>query len=140
MKKLQKRSYKTLYQLWAVLFAVTAVLGLVFPGVQNSAGRFFLALTAALFFVPPWRILAKARKEGNRHHMRLVRYLSLASLSLTTLLLCAGILSVGHGETVGNLLHVLLAVICTPLVCSNYYALSLFGWAMLLCGSFGKRK
>ena len=140
MKHLQKLTYKTLYQLWGGLFVLTAVLGLLFPSVEEGAGRFFLALIAAVFFLPPWRILTKAKAEGNRHHLRLVRYLALASLGLTTVLLCAGILSVGRGEALGNLLHVLLTIICAPLVCSNYYALSLFGWAMLLYGSFGKKK
>lgn len=137
---LTKLNYKPLYQLWAGLFALTAGLGLLFPGVQNAAGRFFLALISVFFFLPPWLILVKAKKEGKRDHLRLVRYLAIASLSLTLLLFCAGILSLPYGEAVGDLIHVLMTILCAPLVCSNYYVLPMFGWATLLTGSFGGRK
>lgn len=140
MKMITKMTYKTLYLLWAGLFALTAVLGLLFPGVQNAVGLFFLALIAVVFFIPPWLILVKAKLEGKRDHLRLVRYLAIASLAMTTVLFCAGILSVGRGEVMGNLLHILMTVICTPLVCSNYYVLPMFCWATLLIGSFGRKK
>jgi len=140
MKHLQKLTYKTLYQLWAGLFALTAVLGLLFPGVQNAVGRFFLMLISVVFFIPPWTILIRARAEGNRHHLRLVRYLALANLSLTMVLFCAGILSVRWGEATGNLIHILMTIICAPLVCSNYYVLPMLLWATLLTGSFGGKK
>lgn len=137
---LSKLTYKTLYRLWAGLFVLTAILGLLFPGVQNTAGRFFLGLISVIFFLPPWAILSKAKADGNRRHTCIIRYLSIASLSLTLLLFCAGILSLRWGEAVGNLLHILMTIICAPLVCSNYYALPMFGWAMLLTGSFQKKK
>ena len=140
MKNLQNLTYKTLYRLWAGLFALTAVLGLLFPGVQNAAGRFFLALISVVFFLPPWAILSKAKAEGIRHHLRLVRYLAVASLGLTLVLFCAGILSLPYGDAVGNIIHILMTILCAPLVCSNYYVLPMFGWAMLLTGSFQKKK
>lgn len=140
MKHLQNLTYKTLYQLWAGLFVLTAALGLAFPGVQNAAGRFFLALISLVFFLPPWLILKRAKAEDNLHHLRLVRYLALASLSLTMILFCAGILSLPYGEWVGDLIHVLMTVLCAPLVCSNYYALPMVLWAMVFYGSFGKKK
>lgn len=140
MQNILKYTYKTLYTIWAWLFALTAILGLLFPGVQNAAGRFFLALISVCFFIPPWLILTKARAEGSRHHLRLVRYLAVASLSLTLLLFCAGIWSLPYGQPVGDLIHILMTVLCAPLVCSNYYVLPMFGWATLLTGSFGKEK
>ena len=140
MKNLQNLTYKTLYRLWAGVFVLTAALGLLFPGVQNAAGRLVLALISVVFFLPPWAVLSKAKTEGNRHHLRLVRYLAIASLVLTMVLFCAGILSVRWGEAVGNLVHILMTVLCAPLVCSNYYVLPMFCWAMLLTGSFQKKK
>ena len=139
MKNLQNLTYKTLYQLWAGLFAVTALLGLAFPGVEPAAGRFFLALISGVFFLPPFAILTRAKKEGNLHHLRLVRYLALASLVMTMILFCAGILSLPYGQWLGDLIHVLMTVLCAPLVCSNYYALPMVLWAMLFYGSFGKK-
>ena len=43
MKNLQNLTYKTLYRFWAGVFVLTAALGLLFPGVQNAAGRLVLA-------------------------------------------------------------------------------------------------
>lgn len=140
MKNLQKLTYKTLYRLWAGLFILTAALGLAFPGAASSAGRFFLALISVVFFLPPWAVLAKAKQTGNRHHLRLVRYLALANLVLTGVLFCAGILSLPYGEGVGDAIHVLMTVLCAPLVCSNYYVLPMVLWAMVFYGSFGKKK
>lgn len=139
MQKLSEIKYPTLYRIWTGLFALTAVLGLLFPEAESAAGRFFLALISVIFFVPPWLILSKAKDEGNRHHVRLVRYLAAASLVFTLVLLCAGILSVRWGKTAGDLIHILMTIICAPLVCSNYYVLPMFLWAMLLTGSFGKK-
>lgn len=140
MQNLSKLKYTTLYRLWIALFVLTAILGLLFPGAESAAGRFFLAGISVVFFIPPWLILVKARGEGSAHHVRIVRYLSIASLLLTMLLLCAGILSVRWGERAGDVIHILMTVICAPLVCSNYYALPMFGWALLLTGSFGRKK
>lgn len=140
MQYLSKMKYNTLYRFWIGLYAATVVLGLLFPGAQNAAGRFFLGLIAAVFFVPPWLILAKAKKADNRHHIRVIRYLSIAWLAVALVLFCAGILSVWLGEGAGNLVHILMSVICAPLVCSNYYVMPMFLWATLLIGSFGKGK
>ena len=140
MQNLSKLKYATLYWIWIGLFAVTAILGLVFPDVENGVGRFFLALVSVLFFLPPWTILFRAKKEDNRHHVRIIRYLAIANLSLTLVLLCAGILSVRMSAVVGNMIHTITAILCTPLICSNYYVLPMFLWATLFTGSFGKQK
>lgn len=140
MRFLSKFSYRPLYTAWGVLFALTALLGLLFPSAQSAAGRFFLGLISGLFFLPPWLILVKAQAEGSRRHRRIVRYLAIASLAAAMVLLCAGILSVMLSAFWGDVIHALLAVICAPLVCSNFYALPMFGWATLLIGSFGKKK
>ena len=140
MHNLSKVPYSALYKIWAGLFAITAVLGLIFPDVENGIGRFFLALVSVLFFLPPWTILSRAKKEDNRHHIRIIRYLAIANLSLTLVLLCAGILSVRMSAAFGNMIHTMTAILCAPLICSNYYVLPMFLWATLFTGSFGKKK
>ena len=40
----------------------------------------------------------------------------------------------------GSFLHVLLVIGSAPMVCSNYWVLSLFLWAVLLVTSLQKRK
>ena len=139
MEFLSKCSYRCLYILWGGLFGLTAVLGLLFPGVENGVGLFFLRLVTLLFFLPPWMILAKARIEGLVFHVRLLRYLSLASLAFTLLLFCAGILTAVGNPELGDLIHVLMAIVCAPLVCSNFYVLPMFLWATVLAATLGKK-
>ena len=139
MERIRALRYDRLYMIWGGLFALTAVLGLVFPGAEGF-GRVLLLVCTAGFFLPPWLILAKARDAGNKSHVRLIRYLALGSLVLTMVLFCAGILSVRFGEALGNVVHVLMTIICAPLMCGNYYVLPMFLWATLMVGSFQKGK
>ena len=139
MKTLAKFDYKVLYLMWAVIFALTAVLGFLFPNVTETAPRLLLQLVSVLFFLPPWSIVVKARAEANKKHVRIVRYLSISSIVLTVVLLCANLLSAGLGEALGNALNAALIIISAPLVCSNLYVLPLFLWGALLMGTFGKK-
>ena len=138
MEFLSKYSYKALYLAWGTLFTLTAALGLLFPGAQNGLGLFCLRAVTVLFFLPPWMILAKARAEGVAFHTRLLRYLSLASLALTLVLVCAGILTAVDNPALGDLIHVVMAIVCAPLICSNFYVLPMFLWGTVLVASFRK--
>lgn len=135
---MKKLDYRVLYALWAGMFALTAVLGFLFPNVTHTAGRAALMLTAALFFLPPWLILAKAKAAGARWHIRLVRNLSLTSIVMTVVLLCANLLSAGMGEAMGRALNAALTIVSAPLVCSNFFALPLFLWGTLVMGAISK--
>ena len=68
---MKKISYRTLYIAWAVMFVLTAALGFAFPEVENGWARFGLGLIAILFFLPPALVLARAKAEGHRFHVRL---------------------------------------------------------------------
>ena len=83
---MKKRSYPILYTLWAAMFLLTAALGLLFPE-ESGPGRWVLTAISLIFFVPPWMILHRARAAEDRSQIRLVRYLSLASVVLTAVLL-----------------------------------------------------
>ena len=137
MKFLSKLNYRLLYLTWAVLFVVTASLGLLFPG--GAEHLLPLRLAAAIFFLPPWFILAKARAAGDGKHIRLVRYLALGSLVLTVVLLCLNLFSAGRGEALGAALNAALTIVSAPLVCSNLYAMPLFLWGTLLVGARSKK-
>ena len=136
---MKKLSYKPLYILWSMLFALTAVLGLAFPAVENAAGRWALALTAAVFFLPPWLILNKARRENARFHIRLLRWLCIGSLALTAALLCLNLRSAGLGNALGTALNAALTVVSAPMVCSNFFVLPIFLWGCLLADTFRKK-
>ena len=135
---MKKLSYKPLYTLWGVLFALTAVLGLLFPAVEGAGARVALAVLSALFFLPPALILALARRNGERFHIWMIRWLSLASIGLTAALLCLNLMSARWSEAIGNGLHAALTVVSAPMVCSNFYVLPIFLWGALLAAAFRK--
>ena len=84
---MKKLSYKMLYIAWAVLFALTAVLGFVFPAAETLGAKIALAGLAVVFFLPPWLILGKSRSEGRRFHAWLIGFQAAASIVLTVALL-----------------------------------------------------
>ena len=135
---MKKPDYKLLYILWAALFALTAGLGLAFPEAEEGAARWMLLAVSVVFFVPPWMILVRAKADGSKKHVRLIRWLSLASILLTAALLCANLMSAGLSDAMGYALHAALTVVSAPMVCSNLYVVPLFLWGTLLAGSIGK--
>ena len=135
---MKKLSYKMLYIAWAILFALTAVLGFVFPTAEGTGVKIALLVTAAVFFLPPWLILRKSRKEEKRFHRWLVGFLSMASIVLTVVLLVLNLMSPLWGERVGIGLNAALVIVSAPMVCSNFYALPIFFWGVLLAAAFKK--
>ena len=119
-----------LYALWGGLFIICAGLGFI----PEPAGflRFFLTALSVACFVPPAALLYRADKEGDRHTLALVRNLSLASLGLTLAVLVLNVVCAMGSETLGNVLHGVLVIVSSPMVCSGYWAMSLFLWACLL--------
>ena len=136
---MKKCSYRLLYILWAAMYALTVVLGFLFPDVPQSAGKAALAAVSVLFFVPPWMILIWAKAEKHTDHVQLVRYISLASVVLTLLLLVANLRSTGLSEAAGDALHGALVVVSAPMVCSNFFVLPIFFWGTLIMGSLLKK-
>ncbi len=134
MKFLTTLSDRLLCRVWAGLYVLTAALSFLFPGQEH----FLLRLATAAFFLPPWLLLLKSRQNPQSPIRRRIRWLALASLALTLVLLCLSIRSLTWGEGVGNLIHILMGLLCAPLLCGDFYALALFGWATLLFGSFQK--
>ena len=123
-----KQSY--LFALWGGLFILCSALGFVQS--PSPALQVLMTLLSVAFFAPPAVLLYCAGKTGDRTTALLIRNLSAASLLLTTVLLVATFLAVLAPAWLGDILHVLLAVLSTPMVCSGYWVLSLFLWACLL--------
>ena len=127
---------KTLYILWAALFALCAVLGFFR---ERAAGLgWLMTALSVLFFVPPAVLLWRSRKTGGTHTRLLIRNLSGASLGLTLVLLVANFLSVMGSARLGLVLDAILTVLSAPMVCSGYWALSIFLWAFLFIASVKK--
>ena len=135
---MKKMSYPILYTLWAAMFLLTAALGLLFPQ-ETGLGRWVLTAVSAIFFVPPWMILYRAKQESDRSQIRLVRYLSLASIVLTALLLVLNLRSADLSEAMGRALNTALAVVSAPMLCSQFFVLPIFLWGCLLADTFRKK-
>ena len=122
-----------LYALWGALFILCAGLGFI----PEPAGVLRVLLTglSILFFLPPALLVWKGRREKDRMALSLVRNLSIASLSLSVLLIIANFLTVFRSELLGNILHGVLVVVSSPMICSGHWAMSLFFWACLLISS-----
>ncbi|MBQ7800928.1 MAG: hypothetical protein IJ375_01230 [Oscillospiraceae bacterium] len=124
---------KILFALWGGLFALCAGLGFI----PEPTGflKFLLAALSVGFFVPGFLLLRECGKTGDRHTLQLVRNLSALSLAVTLALLIANFLSVLGSETLGSILYYMLVIVSSPMVCGQYWVLSLFLWACLMIAS-----
>ncbi len=130
-----------LYRAWIALFILCGVLGFI-PEVDGMV-KAICVLAAIGFFVMPVWLLLRFVKSGDRKGIQLVRNLSLISLGGTLLLLIGNFLAVGAPQWLGDVLYALLTVVSVPMVCSRYWAVSLFAWACLLMASLsalGRKK
>ena len=130
---MNKTSY---YTTWAGISILCA--GLSF--IPEPAGflKFLMIALSLAFFLPPALLLYRAKKERDVFTVKLIRNLSLASLALTAAVLIISVLSFLAPEWVGNFLHILLILVSVPMVCGQYWVLSLFCWACLLMVSLKK--
>ena len=132
-------SYKTLYLAWAAMFVLTAALGFAFPSAMGALLA-VLRLIAVLFFLPPAVILVRAKRAEERFHVLLLRWLALASIVLTAVLLVLNLQSVLWPAAVGDALYAALVVSSAPMACANHDALSLVLCGTLLTGTFDRKK
>ena len=129
---------KFLTVLWAGLFIVCAGLGFI-PEPEGTA-RILLTIPALLFFLPPALLLYGAGRSRDTATVMLIRNLSMLSLGLTVLLLILNFLTVLSSDRLGQILHDILTIVSTPMICSGHWAMSLFLWACLLTGSLRQLK
>ena len=122
-----------LYALWGALFILCAGLGFI----PEPAGVLRVLLTglSILFFLPPAVLVWKGRREKDRQTLMLVRNLSIVSLGLSVGLIIANFLTAFRSELLGIILHGMLVVVSSPMICSGHWAMSLFFWACLLISS-----
>lgn len=129
---------KVAYGIWACLYILCVALGFV-PDPQG-VGKALLVLTALIFFLPGlWLLLDGIKKKDKKQLLRL-RIVSLCSLGLTLVALVANFLSVGGSEALGKAMYEMLAVVSAPMLCGQYWFMSLFLWACLLMGTLYKNK
>ena len=127
---------KILYALWGCMYILCVGLGFVKNA--EGIGKVFLVLTSVLFFIPGAVLLADGFRTGNRKAVKRIRWICMTSLSLTLLLLILNFLSLQWKVTAGRIVYELLILVSAPMICSQYWVLSLFLWACMLMASFKK--
>lgn len=130
---------RTLYRIWAFLYIVCALLGFI-PSAEGF-GRALLVMAALLFFVPPALLLSRYIRSQNSNGLRLLRNLAAIWLGVTLVLLVLNFLSAGAADITGQSLYGFLILLSAPMICGQFWVLSLFCWALILstCMSFLKK-
>ena len=129
---------KILYALWACLFILCAGLGFI-PEPEGSLA-IVLTLLALLFFLPPAWLLYQSGKHRQKDTALLIRNLSLVSLILTVTVLILNFFTAFASQRLGQILHYVLVIVSSPMICSGHWAMSLFLWACLLMVSLRQLK
>lgn len=127
---------RVLYIAWAILYAICAALG--FYGEAKGVGKVLFVATAVIFFLPGAALVVLGHRENNKKILRRVRRISLICLVLTFCFLIANVAVAAITETANKVLHVFLVLVSAPMLCGQYWALSLFLWACLLFATFVK--
>ena len=129
---------KFLYALWAGLFILCACCGFI-PRTEGVLPLLF-TIVSLLFFLPAGLLLWDAGKQQDLHTLKLIRNLAALSLGLTLVLLVLNFLTAMQSEFLGQVLHYILVIVSSPMICSGRWAMSLFLWACLLTASVRQLK
>lgn len=129
---------KRLFALWGGLFALCAGLG--FFSEPDGLLKAVMVLLSLGFFVPGFLLLRDARQRGDRDVIKLIRNLAALSLLSTVILLIANFMSVMAGEILGTMLYYVLIIVSAPMICGQYWAVSLFLWAALMLSAVKELK
>ena len=129
---------KILYGLWGCLYVLCVGLGTVDD--PQGFGKVLLILTSLIFFLPPAVLMYDAIQDENQKTKGILRGISLVSLCATVIILVFNFLSASADTSVGDRLHEVLNLVSAPMLCSQYWIISLFLWACLLWSSFSKKK
>ena len=127
-----------LYIVWGCLYILCVGLGTI-EDVEGVGNVFFL-LTALMFFIPGAWLLYIGIREKSRKKILRIRIIAICSLVLTVIVFSANVIAVSASVDTGRFLYDLLNLVSAPMLCSQYWIVSLFCWASLLSASFVKTK
>ena len=125
---------KSLWLIWLYIFAFCCVLGFI-PNPPVAVQVLFILMGIG-FFVPGTLLLVM----GDDRSVRLVRMLSILSLALTLTTIILNFASALMKPLWGTVFYIIMGILSTPMLCCQIWAISLFGWACLLAGSFFRKK
>ena len=134
------KNTKKLWIIWAMAYVICTVCAFI-PVTQDALRGLFLLLSLG-FFVPPGFLIYEAVQSKKKKTLQCIRNLSILSLALTLVTILLNFMSFQASEIWGLVLYWLLILVSTPMVCSQVWVVSLFGWAILLftCLTYLKKK
>ena len=125
---------RILYIVWAALYVLCVGLGTF--DAPTGAMKAAMVTIAVLFFVPPGFLLWDAKTQQDRKTVLTVRCISIASLLLTLVGIILFFIAGVTRSAATNILYEVLIFVSSPMVCGQYWLLSMFLWACLLCATF----
>ena len=125
---------KTLWVIWIYLLAFCCILG--FIPAPPAFLKVLLVILSVCSFIPGALLLYK----GDRTCIRRIRLLSILSLVLTMITIILNFTSVLMAPIWGNIFYILMGIVSTPMLCAQYWLISLFGWAFLMSASIFFKK
>ena len=114
---------KSLWLSWLYLYILCAILG--FIPEPNGLIKALMVLFSVLCFVPGFLLVRRGR-------VKQVRTVALVWLVTAAVLLVLNILSVIMPPVWGDILYYVMVVAASPMVCGQYWVVSLFLGACLL--------
>ena len=134
------KNTKKLWIIWAIAYVICTVCAF-FSASNDAASGLFLLLSLG-FFVPPAVLIYKGVTKKWPKILRVIRNLSIISLASTLVMILLNFVSIQLSEAWGVALYWMLIVVSTPMICSQVWAVGLFGWAVLLftCLNYLKKK
>ena len=131
-------SNTVLYAIWGGLFALCAGLGFITE--PKNSTQILMTFFSLALFVPPFLLNYRAAEKKDRRTLTLVRNLSFYWLALASMLLVGNFLTVFASEALGNMMHILLIIVASPMVACGSWALTIFLWACVFFDARSKLK
>ena len=123
---------------WGSMYLLCTACGFINVTSGFLSGLFLLFSIG--FFIPGGMLLWNGIKNSEHNTVKVVRILSILSLSLTVLMIILNFATARDSATVGAVMYWILILVSTPMICSQVWVVGLFGWACLLMGSIMKIK
>ena len=125
-----------LYIIWLCMAILCIGLGTL--EAEEPVLQISLAAIGIMFFAPPAILVYDALESRDRKEVLRLRLISILSLSLTVLNLIAFFLTAAVGAKSADFLYDLLIALSCPMICCQYWFISLFLWGGLLSATFFK--
>lgn len=122
---------KQIWLWWLYLYIFCAVLSFL-PEAKGGI-RFLLMLCGIAFFAPPIVLVRKADIRDRLEIVKLVKKLSIIALCVGVFMICVNMASSLLSQAWGLVLQWMLNIVASPMGCGQSPALTLFGWAFLMC-------